>query len=99
MLQDWLDIEARTWFAGRIFLVTEAIAERMGKSGATARQRGLTLGSGGRRDCGNGPSSRSNTRHAKRERFEVLALTSPILGRRKVPERGSAIQPFSSRIA
>jgi toxin FitB len=29
-LQDWLDIEIRSWFAGRILPVTEAIAERWG---------------------------------------------------------------------
>lgn len=27
-LQDWLDIDVRSWFAGRILPVTEAIAER-----------------------------------------------------------------------
>ncbi len=43
MLQDWLDIEVRSWFAGRIFPVTEAIAERWGQLAAAARQRGLTL--------------------------------------------------------
>jgi predicted nucleic acid-binding protein len=29
-LQNWLDIEVRSWFAGRILPVTEAIAERWG---------------------------------------------------------------------
>jgi predicted nucleic acid-binding protein len=29
-LQEWLDIEVRSWFAGRILPVTEAIAERWG---------------------------------------------------------------------
>jgi predicted nucleic acid-binding protein len=43
MLQDWLDIEVRSWFAGRIFPVTEAIAERWGHLAAAAKQRGLTL--------------------------------------------------------
>lgn len=43
MLQDWLDIDVRSWFAGRIFPVTEAIAERWGNLAATAKQRGLTL--------------------------------------------------------
>jgi toxin FitB len=42
-LQDWLDIDVRSWFAGRIFPVTEAIAERWGHLAATAKQRGLTL--------------------------------------------------------
>jgi hypothetical protein len=27
-LQDWLDIDVRSWFAGRILPVTESIAER-----------------------------------------------------------------------
>ncbi|MGC2399392.1 MAG: PIN domain-containing protein [Acidobacteriaceae bacterium] len=40
MLQDWLDIDVRSWFAGRIFPVTEAIAERWGNLAATAKQRG-----------------------------------------------------------
>jgi toxin FitB len=43
MLQDWLDIDVRSWFAGRIFPVTEAIAERWEHLAATAKQRGLTL--------------------------------------------------------
>ena len=43
MLRDWLDIDVRSWFAGRIFPVTEAIAERWGNLAATAKQRGLTL--------------------------------------------------------
>jgi toxin FitB len=42
-LQDWLDIDVRSWFAGRIFPVTEAIAERWGHLAATAKQRGLAL--------------------------------------------------------
>ena len=44
MLQDWLDIEVRSWFAGRIFPVTEAIAERWGQLAAAARQRAADLG-------------------------------------------------------
>jgi toxin FitB len=42
-LQDWLDIDVRSWFAGRIFPVTEAIAERWGHLAAAAKQDGLTL--------------------------------------------------------
>jgi predicted nucleic acid-binding protein len=42
-LQDWLDIDVRSWFAGRILPVTEAIAEHWGHLAATAKQQGLTL--------------------------------------------------------
>jgi predicted nucleic acid-binding protein len=42
-LQDWLDIEVRSWFAGRILPVTEAIAERWGNLAAAAKQKGMTL--------------------------------------------------------
>jgi len=42
-LQDWLDIEVRSWFAGRILPVTEAIAERWGNLAAVAKQKGMTL--------------------------------------------------------
>jgi predicted nucleic acid-binding protein len=42
-LQDWLDIEVRSWFAGRILPVTEAIAERWGYLAAAAKQKGMTL--------------------------------------------------------
>jgi toxin FitB len=42
-LQGWLDIDVRSWFAGRILPVTEAIAERWGHLAATAKQQGLTL--------------------------------------------------------
>jgi toxin FitB len=42
-LQDWLDIDVRSWFAGRILPVTESIAERWGQLAATAKQQGLTL--------------------------------------------------------
>lgn len=42
-LQEWLDIEVRTWFAGRILPVTEAIAERWGLLAATAKRQGLIL--------------------------------------------------------
>jgi predicted nucleic acid-binding protein len=43
ILQDWLDIDVRSWFAGRILPVTESIAERWGQLAATAKQQGLTL--------------------------------------------------------
>lgn len=42
-LQGWLDIDVRSWFAGRILPVTESIAERWGNLAATAKQKGLTL--------------------------------------------------------
>lgn len=42
-LQDWLDIDVRSWFAGRILPVTDSIAERWGHLAATAKQQGLTL--------------------------------------------------------
>lgn len=42
-LQNWLDIEVRSWFAGRILPVTEAIAERWGNIAAAAKQKGMAL--------------------------------------------------------
>jgi predicted nucleic acid-binding protein len=42
-LQDWLDIEVRAWFAGRILPVTEDIAERWGRMAAAAKKKGVTL--------------------------------------------------------
>ena len=42
-LQNWLDNDVRTWFAGRILPVTEAIAERWGHLAAAAKLRGMTL--------------------------------------------------------
>jgi predicted nucleic acid-binding protein len=66
-LQDWLDIDVRSWFAGRILPVTEVIAERWGHLAATARR--FDLGSRGRRNCGNSPSSRPYPRHAQRQRL------------------------------
>jgi toxin FitB len=42
-LQDWLDINVRQWFAGRILPVTELIAERWGHLAAAAKQKGMTL--------------------------------------------------------
>jgi predicted nucleic acid-binding protein len=42
-LQDWLDIDVRSWFAKRILPVTEAVAERWGYLASAAKQRGLTV--------------------------------------------------------
>jgi toxin FitB len=42
-LQDWLDIDVRSWFSGRILPVTEPIAERWGNLAAIAKQKGLPL--------------------------------------------------------
>jgi toxin FitB len=42
-LQNWLDIDVRTWFADRILPVTESIAERWGYLASTAKQQGLSL--------------------------------------------------------
>jgi toxin FitB len=42
-LQDWLDLDVRSWFAGRILPVTESIAERWGHLAAIAKHQGLTL--------------------------------------------------------
>jgi len=42
-LQDWLNIDVRSWFAGRILPVTETIAERWGHLAASARKQGVTL--------------------------------------------------------
>ena len=42
-LQDWLDVDVRSWFAGRILPVTEVIAERWGHLAAAARTQGITL--------------------------------------------------------
>lgn len=43
MLQDWFDIDVRSWFAGRILPDTESIAEPWGHLAAAAKQRGLAL--------------------------------------------------------
>jgi predicted nucleic acid-binding protein len=42
-LENWLDIDVRAWFAGRILPVTESIAERWGHLAATAKQRGIAV--------------------------------------------------------
>ena len=68
-LQDWLDIEVRSWFAGRILPVTEAIAERWGNLAAAAKQKRHDIGRCGRSNRGNSPSPRPHHRYAERERF------------------------------
>jgi predicted nucleic acid-binding protein len=42
-LQNWLEIDVRSWFAGRILPVTESIAERWGHLAATVRHRGIAV--------------------------------------------------------
>ena len=42
-LQDWLELDVRAWFAGRILPVTETIAERWGHLAAAAKKQGITL--------------------------------------------------------
>ena len=42
-LEEWLDIQVRAWFSGRILPVTETIAARWGHLAATARKQGITL--------------------------------------------------------
>lgn len=42
-LQDWLDRDVRSWFAGRILPVTESIAERWGRLAAAGKRSGVTL--------------------------------------------------------
>ena len=42
-LQDWLEVDVRSWFAGRILPVTESIAERWGHLAAIAKQRGIAV--------------------------------------------------------
>ncbi|MGO9271801.1 MAG: type II toxin-antitoxin system VapC family toxin [Terriglobia bacterium] len=39
-LQVWLEVDVRSWYAGRILPVTESIAERWGHLAATAKHRG-----------------------------------------------------------
>ena len=43
ILQNWLDEDVRSWFAGRILPVTQPIAERWGHMAASAKQRGFAL--------------------------------------------------------
>jgi len=42
-LEQWLDVEVREWFAGRILPVTDAIAERWGRMEAQRQRLGLPL--------------------------------------------------------
>jgi predicted nucleic acid-binding protein len=42
-LQRWLEVDVRSWYAGRILPVTESIAERWGNLAATARKRGIAV--------------------------------------------------------
>ena len=42
-LQEWLDHDPRSWFAGRVLPVTESLAERWRQLAAAAKQRGSTL--------------------------------------------------------
>ena len=42
-LQNWLDVDVRSWFVGRILPVTEEIAERWGQLAAMAKQQGMPL--------------------------------------------------------
>jgi len=42
-LQVWLEVDVRSWYAGRILPVTESIAERWGHLAATAKQRGVAV--------------------------------------------------------
>jgi predicted nucleic acid-binding protein len=42
-LQQWLEVDIRSWFAGRILPVTESIAELWGRLSASSKQRGVAL--------------------------------------------------------
>ena len=42
-LQIWIEVDVRSWYAGRILPVTESIAERWGHLAATAKQRGIAI--------------------------------------------------------
>lgn len=42
-LENWLNIDLRLWFAGRILPVTEVIAARWGNLAAAAKKQGITL--------------------------------------------------------
>jgi predicted nucleic acid-binding protein len=42
-LQDWLEVDVRSWYAGRILPVTESIAERWGHLAARAKQQGIAV--------------------------------------------------------
>ena len=42
-LQEWLVVDVRSWYAGRILPVTESIAERWGRLAAAAKRKGVTV--------------------------------------------------------
>ena len=42
-LQDWLEVDVRSWYAGRILPVTESIAERWGHLAARAKRQGIAV--------------------------------------------------------
>ena len=42
-LENWLNIDVRSWFAGRSLPVTEVIAARWGNLAAEAKKKGITL--------------------------------------------------------
>lgn len=42
-LENWLNIDLRSWFAGRILPVTEVIAARWGNLAAAAKKQGIAL--------------------------------------------------------
>jgi toxin FitB len=42
-LQEWLEVEVRSWYAGRILTVTESITERQGHLAARAKQQGIAV--------------------------------------------------------
>jgi predicted nucleic acid-binding protein len=42
-LHDWLEVDVRSWYAGRILPVTESIAERWGHLAAHAKQQGIAV--------------------------------------------------------
>lgn len=43
-LEQWLAIDVRQWFSGRILPVTDAIAERWGQLAAAAKRNGIIIG-------------------------------------------------------
>ena len=42
-LQDWLEVDVRSWYAGRILPVTDSIAERWGHLAARGKQQGIAV--------------------------------------------------------
>jgi predicted nucleic acid-binding protein len=43
LLQEWLEVDVRSWHAGRILPVTESIAERWGHLAVRAKQQGFAV--------------------------------------------------------